>query len=277
MTIDPSLPSVLLHPERWMLRATGLSFPPEPPVSVSRRRWCARHSHPHSHAEMMIALAGRTVYHLQGRFVAVCPATVILFRPMEPHQCSYPPEEADVDHLWFHLMRDHFAARRVRVHSGRISSVPLGDGIISWSCPEWLFRMAEKEPPEWIAFRLRLLAMHLVQSVLESRGQSNRVRSQEESVRAIIRSIQRHLEQTAGCGDSLASLARIAGYSPYHFHRLFRRYAGCRVHDFLNRCRLQRVRQRQAEGWTCKAIAQELGFASPQSFARWQRRYRDRL
>jgi len=270
--IDPALTALLLHPERWTLVATGLPLR-SARVSTSRKRWIARRSRPHSHAEILMAVRGRTAYGLAGRFVPVRPGTVVLFRPLEPHQSGYPRDEAALEHLGFSLMRDHFTVRRVLVEKGRWYSTLLAGGAVAWSLPNWMAVPREDESQDWLAFRLRQVVMTLAEAVLMAKDVPAGPRASHEMRRAIIHSIQCHLEQTAGRGDTLESLARIAGYSPFHFHRLFTRGTGCRLHDFINRCRLQRVRARQGEGWTPRAIAEELGFSSPQAFSRWRHRF----
>src|SRR5262249_49767955 len=40
---------------------------------------------------------------------------------------------------------------------------------------------------------------------------------------------------------SLATLARVAGFSPFHFHRLFQAHVGETVHDHVKRMRVERA------------------------------------
>jgi len=68
----------------------------------------------------------------------------------------------------------------------------------------------------------------------------------------------------------LETLAAVACFSPYHFHRLFHAWTGETTHDFILRLRLERaarhlVYDRQR---SITEIALDCGFASASSFAR---------
>ncbi len=243
--------------------------------SPERVHWYRRNCWSHSHAELLIGLEGTTVYGLGDRFQLVRPGTVMAFAAMEPHQSGYPPFEPDLAHLWISLMKDHFTARIVRLHQGRMTSSAIGPGVFEWTNPGWLLETSPGHPPpvpsELKAFRLRRLAMDLVLVILEQDTLPATAPDSGNDQRRLIESIQQHLRQTAGRGDSLDSLARIAGYSRFHFLRLFHRETGYTVHTYVDRCRRHRVRELIASGWSRKAIAAELGFATPQSFSRWYR------
>jgi AraC family transcriptional regulator len=69
---------------------------------------------------------------------------------------------------------------------------------------------------------------------------------------------------------SLASLARVAHFSPFHFHRVFRSLVGEPVHTFVRRLRLERAVFRMSHGpkATLTQIALACGFASSSDFSR---------
>jgi AraC family transcriptional regulator len=71
-------------------------------------------------------------------------------------------------------------------------------------------------------------------------------------------------------GDlSLVALARAAGYSPYHFARLFKASTSTSPHQYVVRRRVERARELLATtGWSVAFIAQEVGFASASHLAR---------
>ncbi|MBA2479933.1 MAG: helix-turn-helix transcriptional regulator, partial [Planctomycetes bacterium] len=84
-----------------------------------------------------------------------------------------------------------------------------------------------------------------------------------------IEAIKRHIAQTAGNGVTLDQLARIAGFSKFHFLRVFKKHTGTTVHAYVNECRLQRVAELRAAGLTQKDIGARLGFSCPAAFSRW--------
>ncbi len=72
-------------------------------------------------------------------------------------------------------------------------------------------------------------------------------------------------------GDlSLRALARVANFSPYHFHRVFRGMVGETVNGFIRRVRVETAAARLLANpaLSITRIATDCGFASPSSFAR---------
>jgi AraC family transcriptional regulator len=68
----------------------------------------------------------------------------------------------------------------------------------------------------------------------------------------------------------LEALARVAHFSPFHFHRIFRSLTGEPVHAFVRRLRLERAVFRMTHGprATLTRIALASGFASSSDFSR---------
>lgn len=77
--------------------------------------------------------------------------------------------------------------------------------------------------------------------------------------------IQRHLDEET----SLEELARIAAFSPFHFHRIFRGMLGESVKEHIRRLRLERAAMRLKHSTTpITAIAFEAGYESHEAFTR---------
>lgn len=68
----------------------------------------------------------------------------------------------------------------------------------------------------------------------------------------------------------LEKLARLAHFSPFHFHRIFRSVTGEPLHAFIRRLRLEQAVFRMQHGpkATLTAIALQSGFASSSDFSR---------
>ncbi len=87
-----------------------------------------------------------------------------------------------------------------------------------------------------------------------------------QRVNAVMDYIEANLQ-----GDlTLAQLAGVAQFSPYHFHRIFLAVTGETLNTFINRVRLERSAAilLQQRGRQVTEIAYECGFSSPSSFAR---------
>ena len=72
----------------------------------------------------------------------------------------------------------------------------------------------------------------------------------------------------------LETLARVASFSPYHFHRVFKAVVGETVNTFIRRVRLQMAASQLSSNpkKSITRIATDCGFSSPSSFARDFRR-----
>ncbi len=85
------------------------------------------------------------------------------------------------------------------------------------------------------------------------------------AVRRALRFLQEHLDDELRLDD----LAEVAGYSPFHFHRLFRARVGEPVHGHVKRLRMERAARRLRD--TADAVldvALASGFRSGEGFAR---------
>jgi AraC family transcriptional regulator len=78
--------------------------------------------------------------------------------------------------------------------------------------------------------------------------------------------IQAHLAEPM----DLETLASVACFSPYHFHRLFHGWMGETLHDFIFRLRVERAatQLRYNPGKSITEIALDCGFSSSSTFAR---------
>ena len=77
--------------------------------------------------------------------------------------------------------------------------------------------------------------------------------------------IQRHLDEEL----PLNELARVAAFSPYHFHRIFRGMLGESVKEHIRRLRLERAAMRlKYSDVSVTNIAFEAGYETHESFTR---------
>ncbi len=79
-----------------------------------------------------------------------------------------------------------------------------------------------------------------------------------------------HIQANLDADLSLAKLARIACFSPYHFHRIFCGMMGETCNRFVRRLRVERAatKLRHSPGDSITAIALDCGFSGPEPFAR---------
>src|SRR5688572_30044329 len=87
----------------------------------------------------------------------------------------------------------------------------------------------------------------------------------EQALLATLLYIQTHLDQDLG----LERLAERAGFSAFHFHRIFREVIGEAVKEYIRRLRIERGAYRlKISEQTILQIALEAGFKTHESFTR---------
>lgn len=88
----------------------------------------------------------------------------------------------------------------------------------------------------------------------------------ESAVNRVIDYVRRHLDQPL----PLEHLARVANFSPFHFHRVFGAETGETVAQFTRRARLERAVRlmRAAPHRSLSSIGAEVGFSTPSEFSR---------
>jgi AraC family transcriptional regulator len=103
---------------------------------------------------------------------------------------------------------------------------------------------------------------------LESRpaGARESTRIYSRRVNRVIDHIKDHLTEPL----PIEKLARLAHFSPFHFHRIFRAFAGEPLHAFIRRLRLEKAVFQMQHGpkATLTTIALQSGFASSSDFSR---------
>lgn len=100
---------------------------------------------------------------------------------------------------------------------------------------------------------------------------SDPARRYRERFAPVVDHVREHLRDDL----SVPALARVASFSPYHFHRVFTAVMGETVALFVRRARLERAVQlmRASPGRTLGRVAEEAGFGSASDFSRAFRRH----
>lgn len=264
--IHPHHLELLQAPERW--RFIGDTTRLDSDVPSRYRHWYAAHRHAHSHAEIMITLAGQSWYGVGDGHHRIEPGSVLLLDPMLPHQQLYPDFETELEHLWINLMHDVISVGLYTIRGGNHRQTP----SMLVPTPGLSSLLSDGAGPHR-AVRHLAAASHAVALLLEQLAKPADTTDTAHHHARMVRTIQTHVQRTAGRGDSIHSLARIAGYSRYHFVRIFKQHAGCTVQHYIDHCRRRHVRRQLARQVSRKQIGYELGFSSPQSFSRWCRQH----
>jgi AraC family transcriptional regulator len=112
-----------------------------------------------------------------------------------------------------------------------------------------------------------VLAVHLLRNYAEVKSGGPRFAGGLSGRR--LRRVTEHMDGNYGRELSLAELAGVAGVSPFHFAREFKRATGAAPHQYLIRVRVERAKALLAEGRLPLAeVAFSAGFSSQSHFTR---------
>jgi len=220
-----------------------------------------------------VPLSGRGTYGHGERVYPARAGTIFFFDRNEPHDNGYATDTRNALHLWIMIVEDRAIARLIRIEQGRFwvpgfecALQPDAIGVDLQSAISDARRLCATSVG---LARLRLLgaAAALVARVLDAAAEKPAPSAsiQEQAIDAI----KQHIARTAGAGVSLEQLARIAGFSKFHFLRLFKRHTGQTVLQYINTHRRERVAELRREGLAQKDIGARLGFSCPAAFSRW--------
>jgi AraC-like DNA-binding protein len=263
----------------WEWKIISSLFPSDVPSVVNQRHWewyRKGHVDRHPHREVLIGLTGECHYGFKDRIYPCLPGTVVLFNSFEEHDSYYAPTTSGVTHLWLHLVKDHTSAHLYRVDRGQIQAVTMKSCILrnyEWGRLLDQCWTALQQPgtlaPATMRLKLITVLFNAAQDVIERDFQDTTAVGRGESGKNAMEVIRQHIRETAGRGLKLDNLAQIAGYSKFHFLRLFQQHTGQSVHSYIDECRRQTVRNLEREGRMKKQIAEVLGFSCLAAYSRW--------
>lgn len=261
---------------RWadVAAALRLARPAEPP-SGAFRRWAARNAHTHAFPELALCVEGRLFYGVGGRAVRLRPGTVWALPRGVPHDRTYGPHHGAGLDLWLHFLPGGATLNLTRHDPRRgITRLPLAwpDAVSAELAAEAAARLdpldAEHPTPDPAGGFFLLYFVARLCAALADGAARRPVAERNESFSRI----RAYIEANLGDDLRLQDLAKLAGYSPFHFHRQFARAAGLTPRRFVEQRRLTRARALLEQGYRVTAAAMETGFSSPAEFSRVFRR-----
>ena len=255
------------------------------PAAEKERKYHSEEKH--AHREAMIVLDGEYGVLFDRRVYRLVPGTALIIDADESHEGWYPDEAPPGRHLWIHLLPEHFIyslwyndGEGYR-HLNRVSAFhhydPHGQKLIH---DAWNKSRESGGAPEFLAelsLRLQLRAVQIVQLQKEMESYDGYNTEKRNWLR--IKRTMDYIDIQCGRECSIAKLAEIAGCSRTSFIRNFRRHAGCSVLEYVNRQRMLRYQSLLKASHhpdmptPLKECAKELGFSSPQAFARWRKQH----
>jgi AraC family transcriptional regulator len=91
--------------------------------------------------------------------------------------------------------------------------------------------------------------------------------TKQEYFQSVYRAVK-HIEENSEINLTLDDLAKVAGFSKYHFHRIFKLIVGESVGDYIRRVRLQKTTIKFKTDRNITSIAMESGYETSAAFAK---------
>ena len=273
--------AILLSYSKWRLVSSVISE--LPPVAPDRKylEWITQNSDVHQHREVLLVLSGTSCFTLGDITYQSKPGTIFLIDANEKHDLYYPPFCGHIKHLWFRIVNKTIFTS---TPCGRTSRKGQGNNDFNYTFSgynpaglSFINAWNELAANEQLDKKfLSSSAKHAFGGLLlelckagynKSFGVEDR--QTELHHQTVINAIVEHIRETGGRNLDIAGLAYIAGYSKFHFAKIFKAVTGSSVLAFINLCRQEKYRELAARGKNKKQISEELGFSSPAAFSRW--------
>jgi len=241
--------------------------------------WLNHNSDTHQHREIMLVLWGTGCFTLNGLTYPCRPGTCFLIDSNDRHDWFYPPFSDNFRHLWIRIVNQTvLTGTPYQKINGTVGNAkgfsytfsdynPAARQLIdAWDSA------TDKDdiPQEFKILHLKHSAAGLLLELCKAGYEFDPARQHtEEHHKTVINAIAGHIKETGGKNLNIDRLAYIAGYSKFHFARIFKQVTGLSVLDFINLSRWEKYQKLSASGFNKKQISEKLGFSCPAAFSRW--------
>ncbi|CAN5388929.1 hypothetical protein BH09VER1_BH09VER1_07780 [soil metagenome] len=284
------IPNELPPPAKWKWISRFESSPKQVISHPRHKRWMKGNQEFHLSREILFCLSGEHFYGFRDKVWQITPGTVLLIDQRDSHDSSYSPFQPLCRDLWIHFLRPNFFVTNeaivngIQVNEAGVASAdtqgledqenyqihnvrPFAESInLAWN-------YCEKEPDH--DFNLVQLKSSVTAMLLEVILRGTKPCSTPEKVahqKLVVEEIKTYVQSHLGADLSLNNLAKMAGYDAVYFHRLFTRFSGEPLHQFINTQRLQKAKELLLDRQKIISIADALGFAHSSNFCRFFRK-----
>lgn len=273
--LESDISKLLLAPQSWKL-ITGILPDESPTLSVNNiPKISDKIINRHLQREILIPLQGKYPYALNGKYYDCSPGTIFIIDHEMLHEEFYTSQANGLSHIWLLINKDKILGNMLRINKGELEHVnrimlldiDLSTNLnIVWD----ELKDCDIESSPLKRQKLFFIIGWLFIKILEQGNMhpENLDEYQLEVVEASKKYIRKNFRQ----GLEVAGLARMAGYSKYHFLRLFKKYTKCTVYEYINACRRNEVEALSQKKYSQKEIAAELGFSCQSAFSNWCRK-----
>ena len=278
---DGSDLSILLSPHKLRLISSRLSDIISVQPDKKYLEWLNKNRSKHQHREVMLVLSGDSCFTLNGITYSCRPGTVFLIDSESEHDSYYPPFVKNIKHLWFHVVnKTIFTGTPYLKADGERKNLKDFNYVFNeYNYTGLAFIKAWDDLSSNLhlddEFRSLCVKQAFTGLLLElcragyDKLLKPKTQPTEHHHKVVIDAIAKHIQETGGKSLDIARLAYIAGYSKFHFAKIFKNITGKSVLAFINLCRMDKYKELSGKGFNKKQISAELGFSCPAAFSRW--------
>lgn len=267
--------NVLISREKRRIISTFYNESGRRRIRRNEQEWHLKHFRSHAKREAMLVLSGETCQSLAGRCFNGVSNDLFLYDHYERHDNGYSPSSSGT-HLWIFCLSEVFVCNLTICRNGAFTFAKqffFKDIKIIKRIEEVWDEASHAASPEPFLAELNALFNLIFAYCYQMFSNSGRKQKNEHkttSKQDVIKMIKEYLKKNSGRDSDINSLARLAGYSPQHFQRIFLAATGRRVKEYIDILRLEKYEQIK-DSCSVKVIATELGFSSSAAFAHWKK------
>lgn len=269
---------IILDSNCWKIACSQLPIETSQAYTEQHDKWLKKNTDKHSHREILLVLKGNSLNSLNGISYLCSPGSLFLFDESEEHDRTYSSINEDIDHLWIHLMEGKIVTRIASIRNHRLEYfghdlIIEDNNLISLIVEAWDSLKSSKLSDDFKRKKIiAIIFVFMLELVERDLNYDDTVGNTKTYQNQTIDMIKDHIISTSGKDLTIDKLARIAGYSKFHFLRLFKQHTGKNIHKFINVVRISKVKYMLKKGYRKKEIGAELGFSCSSAFSRWCRK-----
>ena len=238
--------------------------------------------------EIQIVIDGAADYLLEDRVYALHTGDALLADCGETHQAYFYAGTPPGRQFWIYVTREQLICNLLRA-SGESYDYALPTCYIKYEphLRKQLVDAWEATKADGFADAVNELSLIIEFCMarfarLCAEGMGGNEDNASRMLRSRIWKVMDYIEDQCGRECSIARLVELAGVGRTTLLCAFRRYAECSVLEYVNRQRVLRCRalmrplggaRYKYKPLPLKVFAEELGFSSPQAFARWRKEH----
>lgn len=229
--------------------------------------WSRKHAHAHNFSEILVSLSGNHLYGIGGETFAFVPGNFVLLPRQLPHDSTYGLHHAACIDFWIHFLPHNRVMLNFLHHVPGQEHVSIPVPVPSVSILEDFKRVGtlldSGQPQQKTQHFLAYLLYELFEILMSADDKPQTI-----NVIPLIDSIKQYVTDHLTDRLSLSDLAGAAGYSPFHFHRIFLESEGITPRNFVEGQRLKKACELLKAGHNMTSAAMEAGFSTSSQFAR---------